>query len=50
MSLDDDKFPIWELDDGILQGALFQRFSEENKSLLKRTIIENNDKLSLIHI
>jgi len=49
MSLDDDKFPIWELDDGILQGALFQRFSEENKSLLRRTIIENNDKSQIMY-
>ena len=49
MSLDDDKFPIWELDDGILQGALFQRFSEENKSLLRRTIIENSDKSQIMY-
>jgi len=45
MLSDDDKFPIWELDDGILQGALSQRFTEENKSLLKRTILEEKNQI-----
>ena len=38
----DNKFPIWELDDGILEGALLQRFSQENNMNIQRTILENN--------
>ena len=42
---DFSKLPIWELDDGILEGALFQRFSIENKTIVKRSMqeIDNND-------
>ena len=45
---DFSKLPIWELDDGILEGALLQRFSIENKTLLKRSI-SNDTKNKVIY-
>ena len=46
----DNKFPIWELDDGILEGALLQRFSQENNMNVQRTILENNSNQVMYQI
>ena len=47
---DFSKLPIWELDDGTLEGALLQRFSIEDKTLLKRTISDESENSIIYQI
>ncbi len=44
-----EKFPIWELDDGILEGALIQRFSVEDKTTLKRDILDEDSEKKVVY-
>ena len=46
---DSEKFPIWELDDGILEGSLIQRFSVEDQSTIKRTLVNQDNENKVIY-
>ncbi|MBJ24040.1 MAG: hypothetical protein CMB64_05155 [Euryarchaeota archaeon] len=46
---DSEKFPIWELDDGILEGALIQRFSVEDKTTLKRDVLDEDSGKKVVY-
>ena len=48
-NIESEKFPIWELDDGILEGSLIQRFSIEDQTTLKRTVINDDSENKVIY-